>query len=167
VARTPWEAYLHSVSGVNEADKARLLTGEVHAALGGYGTASLFEELYRAADGPDSLSTTMSVSTFRVVDWLLFNFSHHVEHHLFPSMSPRYYPLVRQSLAAENPAISQMKAPDTLSEVAHEPAGVRRPAVPEEIDVSAQVPQKMPQEIAALLLADVLDEFTPTLRGLK
>src|SRR5207247_11043407 len=35
------------------------------------------------ADGPDSLSTTMSVSTFKVVDWLLFNFSHHVEHHLF------------------------------------------------------------------------------------
>lgn len=50
------------------------------------------------ADGPDSLSTTMSVTTFKAVDWLLFNFSHHVEHHLFPSMSPRYYPLVRRSL---------------------------------------------------------------------
>lgn len=56
VARTPWEAYLHSVSGVNEADKARLLSGDVHAALQGYRTASLFESLYNAADGPDSLS---------------------------------------------------------------------------------------------------------------
>ncbi len=50
------------------------------------------------ADGPDSLTTTMSVSTFKLIDWLLFNFSHHVEHHLFPSMSPRYYPRVRRSL---------------------------------------------------------------------
>jgi asparagine synthase (glutamine-hydrolysing) len=56
VARTPWEAYLHSVSGVNEADKSRLLSAEVRAALGGYRTADLFEELYRAADGPDPLS---------------------------------------------------------------------------------------------------------------
>jgi len=56
VARTPWEAYLHSVSGVNEADKARLLSGDVHAALREYRTAVLFEDLYRAADGPDSLS---------------------------------------------------------------------------------------------------------------
>jgi len=56
VARTPWGAYFHSVSNINEADKARLLTPEVHAALGDYQTVALFEELYRAADGPDSLS---------------------------------------------------------------------------------------------------------------
>jgi asparagine synthase (glutamine-hydrolysing) len=56
VARTPWEAYLHSVSGVNEADKQRLLGGDVQAELDGYRTATLFEDLYRAADGPDSLS---------------------------------------------------------------------------------------------------------------
>ncbi len=49
-------------------------------------------------DQPDSLATTMSVSTFKFLDILFFNFSHHVEHHLFPSMSPRYYPLVRRSL---------------------------------------------------------------------
>ncbi len=55
------------------------------------------------ADGPDSLTTTMSVSTFKVFDLLFFNFSHHVEHHLFPSMSPRYYPLVRRSLYRHAP----------------------------------------------------------------
>jgi fatty acid desaturase len=54
--------------------------------------------LRRLAPGPDSLATTMSVSTFKFLDLLFFNFSHHVEHHLFPSMSPRYYPLVRRSL---------------------------------------------------------------------
>lgn len=47
---------------------------------------------------PNALDTTMSVSTSKVLDLLFFNFSHHVEHHLFPSMSPRYYPLVRRSL---------------------------------------------------------------------
>ncbi|MCK6554776.1 asparagine synthase (glutamine-hydrolyzing) [Candidatus Binatia bacterium] len=56
LARTPWEAYLHSVSGVNEADKAGILAGDVKADLRGYSTASLFESLYHAADGPDSLS---------------------------------------------------------------------------------------------------------------
>jgi asparagine synthase (glutamine-hydrolysing) len=56
VARTPWGAYFHSVSGINEADKARLLTGDVRAALGDYETVALFEQLYHAADGPDSLA---------------------------------------------------------------------------------------------------------------
>jgi fatty acid desaturase len=55
------------------------------------------------ADGPDSLTTTMSVTTFKPIDLLFFNFSHHVEHHLFPSMSPRYYPLVRRSLYRHAP----------------------------------------------------------------
>jgi asparagine synthase (glutamine-hydrolysing) len=56
VARTPWGAYFHSMSGINEADKARLLSPEVKAALAGYESVTLFEDLYRAADGPDSLS---------------------------------------------------------------------------------------------------------------
>ena len=56
VARTPWGAYFHSVSGINQEDKARLLNPDVRAALGSYDSAGLFEDLYRAADGPDSLS---------------------------------------------------------------------------------------------------------------
>src|SRR5262249_59102440 len=55
VARTPWEAYLHSVSAIAEADKQRLLSGDVRDALGGYRTADLFEDLYRRADGPGPL----------------------------------------------------------------------------------------------------------------
>lgn len=50
------------------------------------------------ASGEGSLSTTMSVTTFKLVDLLFFNNSHHAEHHLFPSMSPSYYPLVRAQL---------------------------------------------------------------------
>jgi asparagine synthase (glutamine-hydrolysing) len=56
VARTPWGAYFYSVSGMQEEDKAQLLRADVRAALGGYHSATLFEELYRTADGPDSLS---------------------------------------------------------------------------------------------------------------
>ncbi len=55
LARTPWEAYLHSVSGIAEADKTRLLSGDVQHALGGYRTAELFHDLYQAADGADPL----------------------------------------------------------------------------------------------------------------
>ncbi|HEX8141973.1 MAG TPA: fatty acid desaturase [Pyrinomonadaceae bacterium] len=46
----------------------------------------------------DTLSTTMSVSTPKIFDKLHFHFSHHVEHHLFPSLSTKYAPLVRASL---------------------------------------------------------------------
>ncbi len=56
LARTPWEAYLHSVSGIAEADKARLLNGDARHALGGYRTAELFHDLYEAADGTDPLA---------------------------------------------------------------------------------------------------------------
>ncbi|MDX2165623.1 MAG: asparagine synthase (glutamine-hydrolyzing) [Deltaproteobacteria bacterium] len=56
LARTPWEAYLHSVSGVSEDDKQRLLAADTRRALGGYRTAELFRALYDAADGADALS---------------------------------------------------------------------------------------------------------------
>lgn len=47
---------------------------------------------------PHCLATTMSVTTLRAIDVMHLHFSHHVEHHLFPAMSHRYYPLVRESL---------------------------------------------------------------------
>jgi asparagine synthase (glutamine-hydrolysing) len=56
VARTPWEAYLHSVSGVSEDDKQRLLSADTQRGLGGYRTAELFRTLYDAAEGADALS---------------------------------------------------------------------------------------------------------------
>jgi fatty acid desaturase len=49
-------------------------------------------------DVQDTLSTTMSVSTPLILDKLHFHFSHHVEHHLFPSLCTKYAPLVRASL---------------------------------------------------------------------
>lgn len=49
-------------------------------------------------DHTDSLGTAMSVTTFRVFDRMHFHFSHHVEHHLFPSMPTSMAPRVRASL---------------------------------------------------------------------
>ena len=49
-------------------------------------------------DAPECLATTMSVTTLRAIDLIHLHFSHHVEHHLFPSMSHKHYPLVRASL---------------------------------------------------------------------
>lgn len=48
----------------------------------------------------DPLDNSMSVRTPRWVDRLHFNFSHHVEHHLFPSMSGASAPRVRAWLEA-------------------------------------------------------------------
>jgi asparagine synthase (glutamine-hydrolysing) len=56
LARSPCEAYVHSVSNIAEDDKQRLLSGDVRSALGDYRTAERFHDLYRAADGPDPLS---------------------------------------------------------------------------------------------------------------
>jgi fatty acid desaturase len=58
----------------------------------------------RPLDGElDTLATTMSVRTLRVLDLVHFHFSHHVEHHLFPTLSGRWAPLVRESLMRHAP----------------------------------------------------------------
>ena len=46
------------------------------------------------------LESSMGVRTHRILDRMHFNFSHHVEHHLWPGMSPRFVPRVRQWLEA-------------------------------------------------------------------
>jgi fatty acid desaturase len=46
----------------------------------------------------DTLSTTLSVTTFKFLDYIHFHFSHHVEHHLFPSMPTCMAPRVRACL---------------------------------------------------------------------
>jgi fatty acid desaturase len=49
-------------------------------------------------DVNDPLVNSLSVSTPRIVSMLHLNFGLHVEHHLFPSMSSAYAPLVRDEL---------------------------------------------------------------------
>lgn len=46
----------------------------------------------------DPLANSLSVTVPRWVDFLHFNFSYHTEHHLFPGMSSKYYPLVKKHI---------------------------------------------------------------------
>ena len=46
----------------------------------------------------DPLANCLSVTVPRWIDVLHFNFSYHTEHHLFPAMSSKYYPLVKRKL---------------------------------------------------------------------
>ena len=46
----------------------------------------------------DPLANCLSVTVPRWVDVLHFNFSYHTEHHLFPAMSSKYYPLVKEKI---------------------------------------------------------------------
>ena len=46
----------------------------------------------------DPLLNSLSLQVPRWVDALHLNFSHHVEHHIFPSLNTDYYPLVRRLL---------------------------------------------------------------------
>jgi len=51
----------------------------------------------------DPLLNSLSVTTPRVVEWLTLGFGYHVEHHLFPAMSARHAPEVRDLLHAHFP----------------------------------------------------------------
>ncbi|MBO8157374.1 MAG: acyl-CoA desaturase [Bacillaceae bacterium] len=46
----------------------------------------------------DPLANSLSVTVPKWVDILHFNFSYHTEHHLFPGMNPKYYPLVKKHI---------------------------------------------------------------------
>ncbi|WP_139488835.1 fatty acid desaturase family protein [Brevibacillus dissolubilis] len=46
----------------------------------------------------DPLANSLSVRVPKWVDVLHFNFSYHAEHHLFPGISPKYYPLVKEHI---------------------------------------------------------------------
>lgn len=43
----------------------------------------------------DPLANSLTVTVPKWVDALHFNFSYHAEHHLFPGINPKYYPLVK------------------------------------------------------------------------
>lgn len=62
----------------------------------------------------DPLENSMSVRTLPLVDRLHFNFSHHVEHHLFPNMSGANAPRVRAWLE-ENEAERYVAPPHWLA----------------------------------------------------
>lgn len=49
------------------------------------------------------LLNSMSVRTLKWIDLLHLNFSHHVEHHIFPRMNHRFTPLVREYLVKYAP----------------------------------------------------------------
>ena len=51
----------------------------------------------------DPLITGLSVTVPRALEWLTLGFGYHVEHHLFPSISARHAPAVRDALVAHWP----------------------------------------------------------------
>lgn len=46
----------------------------------------------------DPLANSLTVTVPKWVDVIHFNFSYHTEHHLFPTMNPKYYPLVKKHI---------------------------------------------------------------------
>lgn len=46
----------------------------------------------------DTLLSSLSVTLPRLLEWVTLRFGYHVEHHLFPSMSSRHAPVVRELL---------------------------------------------------------------------
>jgi fatty acid desaturase len=54
-------------------------------------------------DENDPLTSSLSVTGPPLIEWLTMHFGFHVEHHLFPSMSGRYAPKVRDALRLRFP----------------------------------------------------------------
>ncbi|MFC4736048.1 fatty acid desaturase family protein [Bacillus daqingensis] len=46
----------------------------------------------------DPLANSLTVTVPKWVDVIHFHFSHHTEHHLFPAVNSKYYPLVKQKI---------------------------------------------------------------------
>ena len=66
----------------------------------------------------DPLANSLTVTVPKWVDVLHYQFSLHTEHHMFPSMNPKYYPLVRDQIKKMWPdryhEMSYLKAMITL-----------------------------------------------------
>jgi fatty acid desaturase len=54
-------------------------------------------------DVNDPLANCLTVTVPKWVDVLHFNFSYHTEHHLFPAMNPKHYPLVKEQILKQWP----------------------------------------------------------------
>ncbi len=54
-------------------------------------------------DVNDPLVNSVSLRVPKIFDLLHLNFSHHVEHHIFPGMNSEYYPMVQQLLKTHYP----------------------------------------------------------------
>ncbi len=60
-------------------------------------------QLNPLTDLNDPLANSLSVNVPRWMDVIHFNFSHHVEHHIFPGMNPKFAPLVKAELRRQFP----------------------------------------------------------------
>jgi fatty acid desaturase len=58
----------------------------------------------------DPLLSSLSVTLPRFLEWVTLRFGYHVEHHLFPSMSSRHAPAVRELLRSRWPGRYQSLA---------------------------------------------------------
>ncbi len=110
----------------------------------------------------DPLVNSLSVTVPRFVDKLHLNFGLHVEHHLFPSMSSAYAPLVRDELRRRWPERYQsLPLLTALVRLARTPR-IYKSAMELHDPVSGlSAPTILPREAAAAPLATVEDEAAP------
>lgn len=79
------------------------------------GYISTNHRLNPLVDVNDPLANCLTVTVPKWVDVLHFNFSYHTEHHLFPAMNPKYYPLVKEEILKQWPErYHQMSLPRAL-----------------------------------------------------
>jgi fatty acid desaturase len=101
-------------------------------------------------DVNDPLLNSLSVTVPWWVDKLHLNFGLHVEHHLFPSMSSHYAPLVRDQLVLRYPERYQsLPIVTALAMLARTPRVYGAPTILEDPKTGLRVPTLQPREAEA------------------
>jgi fatty acid desaturase len=54
-------------------------------------------------DQNNPLDNSISLKTFKVLDFMHFKFSYHTEHHFFPSLNHQYLPIISEKLKELKP----------------------------------------------------------------
>jgi fatty acid desaturase len=105
---------LLAIAGLHAAVVASLGAGPLRLLLGYFlpiwiGYAGAIAYIYTnhllcpLDESNDPLANTLSLRLPPLLDLLHFNFSHHVEHHIFPGLNSSHYPQVRQLLLQRYP----------------------------------------------------------------
>lgn len=123
-----------------------------------YATATTLDGIYIATnhmltgyhpDEHDPVAQTVTLSLPGWVDFLHLRFSHHTEHHLYPTAGPAHYPAIRAALRARFPdRYHELNLPQALHRLFGSPIAIAGPDVLADVDGRDARPVTFPLDTA-------------------
>jgi fatty acid desaturase len=132
-----------------------------------YAIATTMDGLYIAtnhmlsgydAEVHDPVAQTVTLKMPAVIDFLHLRFSHHTEHHLYPTAGPSHYPAIRAALKAHFPGrYHELTMPEALRLLFRSPIAIAGPDALAHVDGKGVTPVTFPLGEATA----VVPEATP------